>query len=314
MPVVEVPVEKWTGKVNQVTLGAGGRKSITVGGENTLPFLKFEGSMPQRPAVAIEVQDKQPKDWSSHLVSAWGDALKDPAIWAKKAAEYGADIIVLSLKSAHPEEGNTGAAEAKKNVSAVLAAVDLPVIVIGPGVVAKDNEVLIAAAEAGRGQRLALGNCEEKNYRTIAATCIADGHIAIGTTPIDINLAKQLNILLCEVGLKPDSILMDPSTGALGYGLEYSYSVMERLRLACLMGDSMTAMPMICTPGDESWRQKEAKAIEGIPKNWGDNKTRAIIWEELTAIALLNAGANILVMHHPKVVESVKATIKRLMS
>ena len=116
------------------------------------------------------------------------------------------------------------------------------------------------------------------------------------------------------MGLKPDSILMDPTTGALGYGLEYSYSVMERLRLACLMGDSMTSMPMICTPGDEAWRQKEAKAVEGVPKNWGDHKTRAMMWEELTAIALLNAGANILVMRHPKVVELVKATINRLMS
>jgi len=314
MPAVEVPVEKWTGKVHQVTLGAGGRKSITVGGENALPFLKFEGSMSHRPAVAIEVQDKQPKDWSPHLVSAWGDVLKDPAAWAKKAAEYGADIILLSLKSAHPEEGNTGAAEAKKNVAAVLSAVDLPLIVLGPGVAAKDNEVLVAASEAGRGQRLALGNCEEKNHRTVAATCIADGHVAIGKTPIEINLAKQLNILLCEVGLKPDSILMDPTTGALGYGLEYSYSVMERLRLACLMGDSMTSMPMICTPGDEAWRQKEAKAVEGVPKNWGDHKTRAMMWEELTAISLLSAGANILVMRHPKVVELVKATINRLTS
>jgi acetyl-CoA decarbonylase/synthase complex subunit delta len=314
MPAVEVPVEKWTGKVHQVTLGAGGRKSITLGGESTLPFLKFEGSLPHRPAVAIEVQDKQPKDWSPHLVSAWGDALKDPATWAKKAAEYGADIIVLSLKSAHPEEGNTGTQEAKKNVASVLSAVDLPVIVLGPGVAAKDNEVLVAASEAGRGQRLALGNCEEKNHRTVAATCIADGHVAIGKTPIEINLAKQLNILLCDVGLKPDSILMDPTTGALGYGLEYTYSVMERLRLACLMGDAMTSMPMICAVGEEAWRQKEAKATEGVPTNWGDHKTRALMWEELTATALLNAGADIVVLRHPKMVELVKATISRLMS
>ena len=314
MAAVEVPVEKWAGKIHQVTLGGGGRKTITLGGENTLPFLKFEGSIPNRPAVAIEVHDKQPKDWSPHLVSAWGDALKDPATWAKKAASYGADIIVLSLKSAHPEEGNTGAEQAKKTVSSVLAAVDLPVIVLGPGVAQKDNEVLVAASEAGRGQRLALGNCEEKNHRTVAAACISDGHVAIGKTPIEINLAKQLNILLTDVGLKPDAILMDPTTGALGYGLEYSYSVMERLRLAALMGDAMTSMPMICTVGEEAWKAKEAKATDGVPKNWGDHQTRAIMWEELTAIGLLNSGADILVLRHPKVVELMKATISRLLS
>ncbi len=313
MPAIEVPIEKWIGKVNQVTLGAGGRKTITVGGESTLPFLKLEGSIPHRTAVAIEIQDKQPKDFPPHLASEWGDALKDPAKWAKKAADYGADVIILNLRSANPEEGNTGATEAKKHVAAVLEAVDLPVIVTGPGIAEKDNEVLVAASEVGRGQRLALGNCEEKNYRTIAATCIVDGHIAIGNTPIEINLAKQLNILLCEVGMKPDSILMDPTTGALGYGLEYTYTAMERLRLACLMGDSMTSMPMICSPG-ESWKQKEAKAVDGMPISWGDHKTRSIVWEEMTAIALLNAGADILVMRHPKAVELIKATIGRLVS
>ncbi len=221
MPAVEVPVEKWTGKVRQVTLGAGGRKTITVGGESTLAFLHFEGDIPHRPAIAIEVWDKEPKDWSQHLLAARGDVVKDPGKWAKKAAEYGADIISLRLRSAHPEEGNTGAAEAKKAVSAVLSAVDLPVIVLGPEVAEKDNEVLVAASEVAKGQRIALGDCIEKNYRTTAPTCTADGHVAIGKTPIEINLAKQLNILISDVGVPPDSILMDPTTGALGYGLEY---------------------------------------------------------------------------------------------
>jgi acetyl-CoA decarbonylase/synthase complex subunit delta len=312
MPAVEAPLEKWTGKVHEVTLGGNGRKTVTVGGESTLPFLHFEAPLPHPPVVAIEVQDMEPGDWSPHLVSVWGDALKDPAVWAKKAAEYGADLISLRLRSAHPEAGDTGADHAKKVVDAVLAAVDLPLIVLGPEVEAKDNEVLVAASEVARGQRIALGNCVEKNHRTIAAVCLSDGHVAIGKTPIEINLAKQLNILLCDVGLTPDSILMDPTTGALGYGLEYSYSVMERLRIAALMGDKMTAMPMLCTVGEESWRQKESRATEGLPATWGDHQERAILWEEITAISLLNSGADILVLRHPQVVERIKAAIDKL--
>ena len=314
MPAVEVPVEKWTGKVHEVRLGGNGRKSVVVGGESALPFLHFEGSMPNRPVIAIEVRDSEPKDWSPHLVAAWGDVLADPGAWAKKAAEFGADIIALRLMSAHPEEENTGADEARRNIDKVLSAVDIPLIIYGPGVAEKDNEVLLAASEVARGQRVALGNCEEKNHRTIAATCIADGHVAIGHTPLEINLAKQLNILLCDVGLSPDSIIMDPDTGCLGYGLEYSYSVMERLRIAALGGDSMAAMPMISPAGVESWRQKESKVTEGVPPSWGEHEERAVLWEEITACTVLMGGTDIVVLRHPRTVESVKAFTDRLMS
>ncbi len=314
MPNVEVPIEKWTGKIREVKLGGNGRKSVVVGGEAALPFLKFEGAIPHRPAIAVEVQDLYPRNWSPHLLSAWGDVLKDPASWAKKAAGYGADIIALYLKSAHPDEMNTGPAEAVANVQKVLSAVDLPVIVIGPYVAEKDNAVLVPVADAARGQRLALGFCEEKNHRTVVAACIAAGHVAIAKTPIEINLAKQLNILIADVGLSPDSILMDPTTGALGYGLEYTYSVMERLKLAALGGDAMTAMPLFCTVGEESWRQKEAMAAEGVPVSWGDHKLRSILWEEITALSLLQAGANIIVLRHPETVGRVKSAIDKLMA
>lgn len=312
MPPIEAPVEKWTGKIREVKLGAGGRKTVTVGGSSTLPFVRFEGAQPHRPVVALELRDKEPQDWPSGLVSAWGDAIKTPGSWAKKATEFGAELLYVRLASAHPEEGNTGAAEAKKTASDVLSATDLPLIFAGPDVAEKDNEVLVAVSDIAKGQRVALGNCVEKNHKTIAATCIADGHVAIAKTPIEINLAKQLNILLSEVGVPADSILMDPTTGALGYGLEYTYSVMERLRLAALMGDSMTSMPMICTVGEESWRQKEAKGTADAPEAWGDARTRALAWEEATAIALLTSGADIIVLRHPESVAKLKAAIDRL--
>ncbi|MEA1959608.1 MAG: acetyl-CoA decarbonylase/synthase complex subunit delta [Chloroflexota bacterium] len=315
MSAVQIPIEKWTGNIHQITLGgSGGRKAVTVGGESTLPFLKFEGEIPNKPAVAIEILDCAPDDWPPHLLSAWGDAVSDSAKWAKKAVEYGADIITLRLRSAHPEADDTGADQAKAVVDKVLSAVDIPLVILGPGVAEKDNEVLAAVSDTARGQRVALGNCEEKNYRTLAATCIADGHVAIGHTPLDINLAKQLNVLLSEVGFPIDSIMMDPDVGALGYGLEYSYSVMERLKLAALGGDGMAAMPMICNVGVESWRQKEAKSIEGMPDGWGDSERRALLWEEITAMAMLNAGANIVTLRHPKAVELVKATIDKLIN
>jgi len=247
-------------------------------------------------------------------MSAWGDVMSDPGAWAKKAVEYGADIITLRLRSAHPEAGDTGADEAKQSVSKVLSAVDVPVIILGPGVAEKDNKVLVAASDVAKGQRVALGNCEEKNYRTVAATCIADGHVAIGHTPLEINLAKQLNILLTDVGLSTDSIIMDPDTGALGYGLEYSYSVMERLRLAALGGDAMAAPPIISPTGAEAWRQKESKVTGGVPDSWGDHEERAVTWEEVTAVTLLNSGVDIVTLRHPKTIALIKATIDKLMS
>jgi len=311
--LVEVPVEKWTGRVREVKLGGNGRKEVAVGGATTLPFLQFEGTISHRPAVAIEVQDMYPEDWPDHLEAAWGDVLKDPATWATKAAEFGADIVALRLGSAHPESGDTGAAEARINVDKVLSATDLPLIVLGPEVPEKDNEVLIAAAEVARGQRIALGNCIEKNHRAIAAACISDGHVAIGFTPTDINLAKQLNILLCEVGVPADSILIDPTSAALGYGIEYCYSVMERIRLAALAGEGMTAMPMIAHVGSETWRQKESRVGEGTPSSWGDLEERSLMWETITATTMLHGGADIVVLRHPKAVEQVRGAIDRLM-
>jgi len=308
---VEIPAEKWTGKIREVKLGGGGRKEVILGGASTLPYLSFEGGRGNPTRVAIEIHDCEPPH-PPNLLSAWGDAVKDPGTWAKKAAEFGAEIICLRLTSAHPESGNTGAAGAKATVDKVLAATDLPLIVLGPGVAEKDNEVLMAASETAKGQRIALGNCEEKNYKTAAAVCISDGHIAIAKTPLDINLAKQLNVMVSDVGVPLDSIIMDPDTGALGYGIEYGYSINERVRLAALMGDTMCQMPIMNHAGPETWRQKEAKAAEGVPVAWGNLDERAVIWEEITAVACINSGADLVVLNHPRAVEAIKATISKL--
>jgi acetyl-CoA decarbonylase/synthase complex subunit delta len=321
MPVtVQLPKEKWTGTVREVTLGAaaaeGGtrKKIVTVGGESTLPFLTFEGEIPNRPLVALEIQDRYPDDWSDLLKHIWGETMQDAAVWAQKAEEYDADLIALKLQSAHPEGDNTDAAQAAKTTKSVLAATGLPLIVYGPGQPEKDNEVLVAVAEAAEGDRIALGNCEDKNYRTIVAAALAHGHLVVAKSPIDVNLAKQLNILISDMRLDLDRILMDPTTGSLGYGLEYTYSVMERLRVAALTGDSMTQQPMICTVGEEAWRSKESKVNEGVPEAWGDWDQRSINWEVLTATTLIEAGADIVVLRHPESVKLVKKAISGLMA
>jgi len=235
---VSVPVakERWAGKIREITLGAlpddGGTRgsTVTVGGETTLPFLHFEGQIPHRPVVAIEITDQTPQGWSPVLLEAWGDLVSDVGAWARRAEEVGADLIALTLDSAHPERGNTDAEQARATVRQVLEATSLPLIIYGPAQVEKDNEVLVAAAEEAAGERVALGNCEDKNYRTIVAAALAHHQLVIAKSSIDVNLAKQINILISDMRLELHNVLMDPTTGGLGYGLEYTYSVMERLR------------------------------------------------------------------------------------
>jgi acetyl-CoA decarbonylase/synthase complex subunit delta len=319
MPV-EIPKEKWPGAVRTITLGAtaaeGGTRShtVTIGGETALPFMHFESETPNPPKVAIEIKDHRPDDWSPLLLETWKEVVDDPAKWAQAAEAAGADLIVLALSLNDVDGKPTTPDGAVKSVKAVLGATGLPLLVFGPGQAEADNTLLVAVAEATKGERLVLGICEDKNYRTIVATAMANGHLVSARTPMDVNLSKQLNILVSDMGLPLDRILMDPTTGALGYGIEYGFSVMERLRLAALQGDSMTQFPMIVTPGFEAWKTKESKVGQGVPASWGDWLQRAIIWEVLTASTLLESGADIIVLRHPESVVQVKAAIQELMA
>jgi acetyl-CoA decarbonylase/synthase, CODH/ACS complex subunit delta len=319
MPV-EIPIDSWSGEVRTTKIGAtaeeGGTrmKTVTVGGEKAMPFLHFETSAPNTPVVAIEIRDRRPEDWSHLLLEDWGDKVNDPGEWAKAAEEAGADLIQLSLSLTNSQGSQTTPNEAVEAVKSVLSATGLPLIVFGPGQADVDNELLVAVAEATKGERLVLGICEDKNYRTIVATAMANEHLINARTPMDVNLAKQLNILISDMGMPMDRIIMDPTTGALGYGIEYGYSAMERLRLAALQGDSMTQQPMLVTPGFEAWKTKEAKVNSGVPEAWGDWRDRSINWETLTAITLIEAGADIVVLRHPESVRRVKEAIQDLMT
>jgi acetyl-CoA decarbonylase/synthase complex subunit delta len=315
---IEIPKEKWSGSVRAVTLGAtrdqGGTRArtLTVGGETALPYHAFEGTLPHPPGLALEVHDRRPTDWSPILIKAWGADMDDPAAWAKAAEAAGADLIYLTLSATLPDGQANTAANARAALRKVLDATGLPVAVVGPGQAELDNELIVAAAEEGKGERLLIGICEEKNYRTLVASALANDHLVQSKTPMDVNLSKQLVILIHDMGLPLERIVIDPTTGSLGYGIEYGYSVMERLRLAALQGDSMTQQPLIVTPGEEGWKVKEAKVGEGVPAAWGDWNRRALEWEALTANALVYAGADIIVLRHPDTLRRLRGVVDAL--
>jgi acetyl-CoA synthase len=310
--------ESWSGSVRVAQIGAtaeqGGTRTsvVVVGGETAMPFMDFEGKMPNKPVIAIEIKDRRPDDWSELLADKWGEVMDDPGKWAKAAEQAGAEMILLSL-SLNDANGNPTKPEAAvEAVRKVLNATGLPLAVFGPGQANADNELLVPISDAFKGERLLLGICEDKNYRTIAASAMANGHLVDARTAMDVNLAKQLNILINDLGLPLERIIMDPTTGALGYGFEYGYSVMERLRLAALQGDSMTQMPMLVTPGEECWKAKESKVGEGVPKEWGDWLERGITWETLTSVMLIETGANIVVLRHPESLRRTREAIEDL--
>lgn len=317
---IELHKEKSTGAVRIVTLGAtkdqGGSRArtLTIGGETALPFLDFEGSLPNPPALALEIRDRKPPDWSPLLVEAWGEAMEDPADWARAAEAAGADLIYLVLSATRADDTPNTPDNARAVVRKVLEATGLPLAVVGPGQADLDNELIVPVAEEGKGERLLIGICEDKNYRTIVAAALANDHLVQSKTPMDVNLSKQLVILIHDMGLPLERIVMDPTTGALGYGIEYGYSVMERLRLAALQGDSMTQQPMLVNPGEETWKVKESKVGQGVPEAWGDWSRRALNWEAMTAASLVHSGANLLILRHPESLRRVRALIQDLVA
>jgi len=317
---VDLLKEKWPNAINVVKIGAtkeeGGTRasSVTVGGETTLPFLLDEGKMPNKPVVAMEVLDVEPKDWPPALLEPLGDAVKDPVSWAKKCtSEFGADLICLTLKGTHPEMGNKSADQAADLVKKMLKEVSTPFIILGSGDKDKDNDVLAKCSQATRGENCLFGLATQENFKTLTASCMADEHCIIADSPIDINIAKQVNILITDMGFNSEKIIMHPSTAALGYGMEYVYSIMERARLAAFVGDKMLSMPFILFVGQEIWKVKEAVGKESEQPGWGDEKIRGPLWEATTTIAMLHAGAAILVMRHPQAVGTVKHFIDKMM-
>lgn len=315
----EIPKEKNTGKIVEVTIGAtaeqGGTRShtVTIGGSTALPFHFFEGEHPHRPVIAMEVFDKAPAKYPSSLMDYYRDVFDKPADMAKKCVEeYGAELISVRLEGTHPEKGNKSPEEAAEIIGQVLKSVSVPIIITGHSHFGKINEVMKKVCEVTEGENCLINYVETDNYKTIAAACLAYNHTLVAQSPIDVNLAKQLNILLTDMNFPSEKIVMDPLTGTLGYGLEYTYSIMERIRNDGLAGDRMLAFPMLINPGYESSRIKEARVPQEDYPEWGDQEMRCAYWEIATAMSLLVAGAELLIMYHPKAVEVVKKNIDEM--
>ncbi len=304
---LEIPKIDYTGKIKELTLGAG-PKAVSVGKENCYPFYLFEGEIPNPPRIALEVLDMEPEDWAEAAMEPYQDVCKNPAAWAKKAVSgYGAEMVGLWLASTDPNGANRGAEEATKVVKAVADAVDVPLIVWGCANNDKDAEVLRMVCEACQGRGLIVGPVQEGNYKQIGAPAIAYKHTVMASTPIDVNLAKQLNILLGNLGVPDRQILMEPTTGGLGYGIEYTYSVMERIRMAGLVQeDERLQFPMVNFVGKEVWKVKEAKLSRAENPALGDAKERGILMEAVTGMLLALAGSDVLILRHPETAKLLK--------
>ena len=293
-------VEAYTGVVREVTIGKE-KKSLKIGGENILPLHFFDqGSNPNPAKFALEVLDMEPQDWPKHLVEPFQDVISDPVKWAKKCQGFAVDAVSLFLMSTDPAVKDAPADKAAALAKAVAEAIEVPLIVYGSGDDKKDAEVLSKVAEVCDGMNLLIGPVIKENYEAVGKAILDHGHTAIAQTPLDINLLKELNVKLSKF-FPVDKIVIDPESAALGYGMEYSFSLMERVKqIGIITKDNMTMMPIIANLGGECWKTKQAK----------ENKEQGLLWEGITALSLLLAGANIIVLRHPETLKLIKETIE----
>jgi len=309
----EIPKTTYTGKIKEIKLGKGD-KAVVVGGETCYPFYLFEGEMPRLPRIAMEVYDTPPQEWPEAALEPFAGVTDDPAAWAKKCVDdYGAEMICLQMVSTDPNGLDRGADEATEVVKKVTDAVDVPLIVWGTGNHDKDVEVFRKVTEVCHGKNLIIGPVEEGDHKQLGAAAIGYQHTVVSSTPIDINLAKQLNILLGNLGVSDDLIVMNPTVSGIGYGIEYAYSVMERMRMAALtQQDDKLQFPIICNIAREVWKAKEAQISEKEDPKMGDAKKRGILLEAMSAMCLLLAGGDVLVMRHPEAIKLIKEMLAEL--
>ncbi len=310
----DAPKERFPGRIREVAIGAtkdqGGTRSakVVAGGSSGLPFHRFESDVPHSPVVLMDVVDTM-RVVPEEIVGSMGPSVKEPVEWARKCqSDWGADAVVLKLQSANPEEENRPVEECEETVRKVLASMTLPLFVYGCGFEEKDAKLMEAVSNAAKGERLFLGLAEEKAYKSITAAAMSNGHGIVAFSNLDINLAKQINILLLDFGMKPENILIDPLMAALGMGLEYSYSVIERLRLGALTGDPVLQMPIIC---DCSCAWVVPEALEEDPRK-GSPELRGVYWEAVTAYAATVAGADMVIMRHPQAVTLLRKALADL--
>lgn len=289
--------ESYKGEIKEVIIGPAG-KEVKVGGEKTLPFHGFEGEEGEPVKFALEVSDRPPEGWPEDLVDCYKGVLADPVGWAEKAAgTYGADLVCLNLASLDSDSYEV--AGIADRVKQIASQVSVPLIVMGVGDKDKDTKALTEIARVAAGMNLLLGPLVKENYEEIAREALAGGHGIIPQSPLDINLCKELNVKITKFFPK-EKMVIDPLSAAIGYGLDYSFSLMERLKqVAVIHGDEMMKTPIVANIGKECWKTKEAR----------EDKAQGILWEAMTALALIMAGANLVIMRHPESLKLVKKMI-----
>jgi len=310
------PVEVYAAQVAEVQLGAtraeGGTRSVAVkiGGAKVPPFYSFEGSNPNKLVFAMDVFD-MPLTLPKVVRQHYEGVMDDPAAWAKKSVrEFNADIISFNLISTDPGLKNTSAEDAAQTVHDVLKAVDVPIIIGGSGNKQKDPVVLEKAAEVAHGERCLLNSVStDTDYKRVVKASLDHGHSVVAFTPMDINNQKKLNRLLLDAGLPRDRLVIDPTTGALGYGIEYSVSLLERIRLAALKGDPELQMPIL-SAASNAWGAREAwmKSEELGPREY-----RGPLWEAVTGLTMMMSGADLFMVSHPATVRVLKGLVDSLL-
>ncbi len=313
---------EYTTQIEEVVLGAtkadGGSRgyTITLGGEKSLAFYTFDVPQPNLPAIAIDVFDRRPM-LAKAVRMHYDDVLDNPAEWARKCVKkYGADLVTLHLISTDPLLDDTPASEAVKVLEDVLQAVDCPIIVGGSGNKEKDPEVLEKAAEVAEGERIMLASATlDMDWERIANAAKKYGHVVLSWTQMDINNQKTLNrYLLKRVEVPRNSIVMDPTTAALGYGLDYAFTNMERIRISGLKGDTDLNFP-ISSGTTNAWGAREAWMIDSPIEEdtpWGPRELRGPIWEIITGLTLSLAGVDLFMMMHPIAVAVLKEVFNTL--
>ena len=311
-----LPIQKYPGQIVEVKLGAtknegGSRgKSIIIGGEKSPAFYTFENSTPNTPVISLDVFDSKvpiPKAVRTNF----NDAMEDPVSWAKFAVEkFGADMITLHLVSIDPLNPKPSTpVEAAKTVEDVLQAVDVPLVVGGCGDPEKDLAVFEKVTAAAEGERLLISTVTlDMDIEKSAKLIKKYGHVALAFSPMDLNQARELNRRLFEY-LPKEQIVMDTTTAALGYGLDYAFTIMERARLAGLMGDPELQQPM-SSGTTNAWAAREA--WQKMDPQWGARELRGPLWESVTGLTLLLAGVDLFMMLHPAAVKTLRNTIKKL--
>lgn len=310
----KMSVQKFAGKISEVEIGVG-EKAIKLGGENVMPFYSFDGEVGNAPKVGVEILDVYPENWIEPLKELYKDVANNPAEWAKFVEEkFSPDFICLKFEGADPNGLDKSPEECADIAKAVADAISTPLVISGTGNHEKDAKVFEKVAGAVDGKNCLFLAAVEDNYKAVgAATGLAYPHKVGAESSVDINLAKQMNILLTQLGVKAENIVMNIGCSAVGYGYEYVASTMDRIRLAAFgQNDKTLQMPIVMPVSFETWNVKESVAsIEDAPE-WGCQEERGIAMEVSTATSGLIGGANGVIVRHPRSLETMKKFVCEL--